>query len=314
MCRFNSFLAPLMRDYVSFRKASDRWSETYEINLERFDKHCKTYYPNAIELTQEMTDSWCRKRKTESNNSCRARIYPVISFIQFLRKRGKTEIPEPIPPREDSCTYIPHAFSEAELNNFFSACDEMPDSNGKSGLLRKITVPVFFRLLYSSGIRSVEARMLKTADVDLRNGVLSVRMSKSNDEHYVVLHDSMLKLMKRYDATVKKICPARTYFFPDSHNSFRKKDWVKTNFKAAWNKYNDSYARVYDLRHNYAIENINSWTGEGFGFHAKLLYLSKSMGHSKFDSTKYYYNLVPGFADILQAHSDGDIIIPEVEY
>jgi integrase len=303
-----------MREYISFRKASDRWNETYEVNLERFVKFCQAHYPNATELTKDMADNWCRKRKTESNNSCRARIYSVISFIQFLRKRGKTEIAEPIPPKEERCTYIPHAFSEAELCNFFHACDEIPDYPGNSGALRKITVPVFFRLLYGSGIRSVECRMLKTGDVDLKNGVLSIHMSKSNDEHYVVLHDSVLELMKQYDKAVKKIYPVRTYFFPDSHNSFRKHGWVRKNFQAAWNKYNGSYARVYDLRHNYAIENINSWTDEGFGFHAKLLYLSKSMGHSKFDSTKYYYSLVPGFADILTANSDGDIIIPEVGY
>jgi integrase len=314
MCEFISFLAPSIQEYITFRKASDRWSETYEERLSRFDKHCKTHYPNAAELTQEMADSWCRKHKTETNNSCRARSYPVISFIKFLRERGKTEISEPVLPREERRTYIPHAFSETELKNFFRACDELPDSPHKSEQLRKITVPVLFRLLYSSGLRTVEARMLKIHDADLKSGVLSIRLSKSNDEHYVVLDDSMLKLMKQYDTAVKKISPVRTYFFPDIKNSFRKQGWVRHNFKAAWNKYNGSYARVYDLRHNYAIENINSWTGEGFGFHAKFLYLSKSMGHSKFDSTKYYYNLVPGFADILRADSDSDIIIPEVTY
>ena len=68
------------------------------------------------------------------------------------------------------------------------------------------------------------------------------------------------------------------------------------------------------LRHNYAVENINSWTDEGFGFDAKMLYLSKSMGHSVIESTKNYYSLVPRMADILEAHSDSDIVIPEVDY
>jgi integrase len=64
------------------------------------------------------------------------------------------------------------------------------------------------------------------------------------------------------------------------------------------------------IRHNYATENINSWTDCGFDFNDKLLSLSKSMGHSTVEGTKYYYSLVPGFADILEANSDD--VIPEV--
>lgn len=70
------------------------------------------------------------------------------------------------------------------------------------------------------------------------------------------------------------------------------------------------------LRHHYAIENINRSTDEGFGFDAKLLYLSKSMGHSTIESTKYYYSLVPKMADILEEKTGMDFksIVPEVVY
>lgn len=75
-----------------------------------------------------------------------------------------------------------------------------------------------------------------------------------------------------------------------------------------------SYATAYALRHNYAIENINGWTDYGFNFNDKLLYLSKSMGHSVIESTKYYYSLVPRLADVLASHTDEDETIPEVSY
>jgi hypothetical protein len=63
-------------------------------------------------------------------------------------------------------------------------------------------------------------------------------------------------------------------------------------------------------------DTINRWTDEGFGFDAKLLYLSKSMGHSTLESTKYYYSLVPGMADILEEKTgmDFESIVPEVDY
>lgn len=316
MREFTSFLAPLMRAFVFYRKASGRWNEaSYEVNLRLFDKHCEKHYPSATVLERDMVDSWCAQRETETNNSCRSRIYPVVSFVRYLRKRGMTTVAEPQVPRKEPRAYIPHAFTKNELANFFAACDSIPAApTTKEQLSRRITVPVFFRLLYSSGIRTNEARMLRREDVNLDSGVLNIRYSKGHAQHYVVLHDSMLSLMRQYDDFIGKQYPGRAYFFPARSGGFHKAGWVQRNFKEMWNRYNSGNAIPYELRHNYAIENINGWTDEGFDFNAKLLYLSKSMGHSVLESTKYYYSLVPGLADIMEAQTDEGAVIPEVDY
>jgi integrase len=307
-----------MRAFVFYRKASGRWNESsYEVNLKLFDKYCEKYSPDASELSQDMVDSWCVQRETETNNSCRSRIYPVVSFIRYLSKRGMTTVVEPNIPQIEPRTYIPHAFTEVELKNFFAACDSIPDTpTTEEQLSRRITVPVFFRLLYSSGIRTNEARMLKREDVGLDDGVLNIRYSKGHAQHYVVLHDSVLSLMRQYDNTIGKMYPNRVYFFParNRNGGFHKASWVQQNFNKMWRQHNKGNVVPYELRHNYAIENINGWTNEGFGFNAKLLYLSKSMGHSVLESTKYYYSLVPGLADIIEAQTDEDAVIPEVNY
>jgi len=315
MRKYTSFLAPQIQAYASFQKASDRFGSTWETSLFLFDNHIKTNYPKAMELTQEMVDSWCGQRGTEINNSCISRVNPIVGLVRYLRQRRITEIEEPALPRKERRTYIPHAFTKAELANFFRACDEIPDiPKTKRYASRRILVPVFFRLLYSSGIRTCEARMLRTEDVDLTNGVLNIRLSKGNAQHYVALHDSMVEILRQYDAAIRKYHPDRIWFFPTKFGSFPSRYWVQANFREAWDKYNNTYATAYELRHHYAVVNINSWTDEGFGFDAKLLYLSKSMGHSIVESTKYYYSLVPGMADILQAHSESDVVIPEVDY
>ena len=318
MNKFTSFLEPLIKTYVFYQKASGHWNEaSYEPNLLLFDRYLDKKYPKARSLSQEMVDGWCSRRDTETNNSCRSRIYVVASFIRYLRKRRKTDVTEPMIPRKERRTYIPHAFTNVELENFFYACDSLPCvPRTAEQLCRKITVPVFFRLLYSSGIRTSEARMLKAQDVDLFDGIINIRYSKGHTQHYVVLHDSMLNILKIYDASIRKQYPGRTYFFPTRGDTFHRRSWVQKNFRELWDKYNNSYATAYELRHHYAIKNINQWTDEGFGFDAKLLYLSKSMGHSTIESTKYYYSLVPAIADILEEKTkmDFDSIIPEVDY
>ncbi len=319
MNKFTSFLAPLMQAYAFYQKSSDRWSEasSYKANLILFDRYCKKQYPEAALLSQEMVDGWCHQRDTESNNSCRSRINVIVSFIRYLRKRGKTDVFEPEIPRKERSTYIPHSFTDVELENFFHACDSLPSvSHTPDQRSRKITIPVFFRLLYSSGIRTYEARMLRVEDIDLCHGIMNIRYSKGHVQHYVILHDSMLELLKIYDTAIQEQYPHRTYFFPARGNTFHTRQWVYKNFRELWDKYNSSHATAYELRHHYAIENINRWTDEGFGFGAKLLCLSKSMGHSTVESTKYYYSLVPGMADILEEKTGRDFesILPEVDY
>jgi len=315
MREYTSLIAPLIKSYALYQQASDRLSLNWELSLKLFDKHCKINYPEEADLSQEMVDTWCRQRNTEINNSCISRINPIIGMVRYLRERGKTEVSEPISPRKERRTYIPHAFTEAELRNFFRACDEISTKSKKiSERLRRITVPVFFRLLYSSGIRTCEARMLKTEDVDLANGVLNIRLTKGIAQHYAVLHDSMLPLMQQYDSAVSKMFPGREYFFPHHKGSYYERYWVQDNFQRMWRKYNTAKATAYELRHNYAVENINNWTNEGFNFDTKLTYLSKSMGHSEVESTKYYYSLTPVMADILEIHSKEDDVVPEVYY
>ena len=318
MREFTSLLAPLMRTYIAYQEASGRWNESsYEVSLSLFDKYCAKQHPEAREVSQEMVDAWCGKRKTENNNSCRSRIYPIVSFVRYLRLRGKTTVMDPLIPRKEPREYIPHAFTEEELRNFFAACDSIPDKPSiEEQLSRRITVPVFFRLLYSSGIRTTEARQLKKGDVDLDHGVLNIQYSKGHDQHFVVLHESMLELMRQYDVAIGKQYPDREYFFPAraKNGGCHTRAWVQNNFRKMWFQYNGSYAVPYEIRHNYAVENINSWTNEGFGFNKKLLYLSKSMGHSVIESTKYYYSLVPGLAEIIEAITDEGEIIPEVDY
>jgi len=179
-----------------------------------------------------------------------------------------------------------------------------------------MTFPVFFRLLYSSGIRPNEARMLRVSDVDLQHGTISICHSKGNWQHYISLHDSMLLLMQKYDEAEREIHPDRMYFFTTGENTIYNKRTISNFFRRFWDAGNTSYAVDYDFRHNYAIANINRLTGTGMEFNDKMLCLSKSMGHAMLESTKYYYSLVPGMADILKEYTEDGFndLLPEVAY
>lgn len=318
MSQFRSTIAPLIERFIDYRKASGCWNQTYEKNIKLFDHFCADHSLVDTMLTQEMVDSWCAKRDTETNDSREVRIMAIRRFIDFLQNRNLTDILQPAVLKRKPGTYIPYAFEHDELQGFFYECDNIkPYLLREQSVIRKLTVPVFFRLLYSSGLRTTEARLLRKGDVDLVHGILDVQKSKGHDQHYVVLHDTMNHLLLRYEQEISKLQPARTYFFQSYYTgSHYTKEWVGDNFRTLWNKANGSGSTpvAYDIRHLYATTNINSWIDDGFGSSDKLHYLSRSMGHRSIDATYYYYSIVPRLADTLRIQTEKgfNAIVPEV--
>jgi integrase len=317
MSKYISCAAGLFERFETYQRASGKWNATvYELNLKLFDKYCHKESPYATTLTQTMIDGWCAKRATEGSNSNRCRIQVIATCIKYLRVRGLCNLTGPAMPRKKASSYIPHAFTDEELEAFFDACDNItvPVPN-KVSRLKKIEVPIFFRLLYSSGIRTAEARLLRVNNVNLEDGILDIRESKGCHQHYVVLHDTMSDLMRRYDAAIRKIIPIRVYFFPSHIDGPHSRTWVSDNFKLLWDK-RSGRAIPYELRHHYATCNLNSWIGCGLEFNARFLYLSRSMGHCILECTRYYYTLVPCLADIILNFTNDSFneIIPEVNY
>jgi integrase len=282
----------MLNAYLKYRKQSGLKESTI-FGLIQFHRDCKKQFSGETNLTESMIGRWCAKRQTETVASNRSRIYPVIGFLRYVQARGWLDFDIPDLPKVKRNNPVPHAFTEEELQNFFRACDELPDGRTMNVKLKKIEVPVFFRLLFSSGIRTTEGRLLRKENVNLQTGVIAVRYTKGYNEHIVVLHDSMKNLLVRYDNVIGRLMPNRKYFFPAVHDKCHWNQWVSDEFSEMWFKYNTAKTVPYALRHNYAIENINKWSNTGYEIQDKLVALSKSMGHSTLQSTLYYYSLVP---------------------
>lgn len=298
----------LIDEFISYRKDSNKWCDSYEKEILRFSSFCSRNWPDNDQITQEMINAW-------TENAFQSRVQITITFLKYLLEKNLTDIKLPeLSPRPHS-KYIPHSFSEEELIHFFNHCDQqVKNARSKESAMDAITTSVIFRLLYSSGLRTYEARLLKTTDADLSNGVLSIRTSKGNRQHFVVLGDDVCALLSKYDSYASAYYPGRTYFFTIPGKEFMDANELRYRFLKSWNKVNTTHAVPYDLRHNYATANINSWISKGFEFHDKMLYLSKSMGHSSIESTQYYYSLVPHLANVVFECSNDSFeeIVPEV--
>lgn len=315
MTEFSNSRNELFNKFIEYRISCNLWNEGYELNLLYFDRYCTDTFPDAQGLTQEMIDGWCVQRKTENKNSLIGRTLAARKLIEYLNARKMTDLTIPELPSLAPKQYIPHSFTDEELTNFFFECDRLVTiASSTSKKFRALEMSVLFRLLYSSGLRTTEARLLQSIDVDLENAVINIRKSKNSIEHYVALHVSTNRMLIKYDEQARKIFPDRGLFFPYKENKPFSPDMLTYEFHKVWDAVNQTNAVPYDLRHNYAIQNINSWLSKGFDFNDKFLYLSKSMGHTSLESTRYYYSIVPALANIIEEKSGEsfDSLIPEV--
>ena len=304
--------------FARWRRARGLWNREYAKSLLYFARHCEAAEPGATSLAQAALDSWCAVRGTEEPVSCEKRTQPARAFAKWARGRGLTDAVAPEPPRAGPDDYVPHAFADDELRRLFAAADSIvPYMGRRESRIRKVQCVAFFRLLYSSGIRTTEARHLRCGDVDLDGGVLSIRHSKGPDQHYVALHPSMVEVLRAYDEAAERLQPGREHFFESSRGGHLSRNWVGHNFRRLWEAAGNGASEgivPYQLRHEYATRNIMSWDGDAFDAHDRLLWLSRSMGHRSVQSTLHYFTLVPAISDkILEATGERmDEIIPDV--
>lgn len=301
--KFKSSFSLHLSDYVSHLLASNGISRSPLSNLIHFDAYCAAHYPSSKGLTQEMVDSWCQKRESESNNSCLARIGTVCSFIKYLTLRGQTDVRVPIHPAKQPAQRIPHIFDKEELKKFFSLCDSAETINGPNGFLLKIVLPIYFRLLLSTGMRTCEARRLRTEDVDLVTGVININDSKG-DAHRVVLHPTMLAMLAEYNTRIGQLKPNRCYFFPDAQDKPYKEDAMAAQFKKFWKKVSSEDARSYDFRHHYVTYNISRIGGMSSEWYDDFVSISRSLGHKSLSSTARYYSASPSIGDKLRVKTE----------
>ena len=305
-------------EFVAWRKASGRWNDHASAEgMLYFDRFCAASDPGATSLTQEMIDGWCEVRATERPGSAFTRTLAARQFCAWARARGYTEAVPPTMRCPQGTARVPHAFTKDELRRLFAAADSIePYMGRRESVVRSLTLPAFFRLLYSSGIRTTEARLLRREHVDLAEGVLDIRASKGPDQHYVALHPSMAGVLEAYDRAVSEVQPDRAWFFESCRGGPYGRDWVTSNFARLWREAMGEDAPdavAYDLRHQYAVENIMSWDCDAFDAHDRLLWLSKSMGHRHTKSTLYYFSIVPALADkiLLLTGDEMDAILPD---
>jgi integrase len=222
----------------------------------------------------------------------------------FARHQAVTEPTTQVPPRHvlgpDFRRKTPHLFTTRQLHQLLRR------SGTLSGRLRPLTYRTLLGLLACSGLRISEALALTVQDVDLVQGVLTVRFSKWEHSRQVPLHPSALSALRRYARRRTALFPqAQTFFISDRGQRLQygavnrvfgglARDMVPTNGRP--------HVRLHDLRHTFACRVLLRWQGSRRGVDGRVIVLSRYLGHIHIRDTYWYLTAVPELLKQTTAH------------
>lgn len=317
------FCSKLSDDLLAFLTQKRAAGYPYEHSagiLGELDSMIAKDFPESEVLTKDICTAWIDKCSRLHQNTLQRKITPVRQFGKYVAGMGKPAyiIPGGFPHKQ--IHYDAHIFTEKELKSFFASIDLCRKSPFSP--YRCYVIPVIFRLLFTCGLRSSEARLLSVAEVDLATGKILIRKTKGWEARIIYTSPEMLDLLRRYDDIIRRHLPGREAFFPNHKGDYYSDSILDTWFHEFWDPLPEAVVtkgnkpRVHDFRHSFCVYRLNQWVREKANLNALYPYLSEYVGHSNFADTDYYLTLSEPFYPELKARMRdvNDAILPEVPH
>ena len=307
---FQSHFADRIKNLLEYRSSMGRSIQFYKSELANFDRFCLQEFPGEFALTRELAFAWCNNARGSRANRA-AIIRGFGRYLTLMMEEEAYIMPTSFFPKQKA--KLPHILSEVELKRFFDASDRF-DNNAKSPIL-EYTVPTIFRLMFSTGLRPNEARLLRRQNFNFSDNTIYVADTKNGRDRRLAVSAEMMAMAERYDRIAEMQVPGRVYFFQSPTGEAYTNSWLSKIFDKCWarsgNERPPRHCSPYSLRHSYATHTLMRWIEEGKDIDAWIPYLSAYLGHSEFRSTFYYIQLLP--ERLARMDFTDPLVIPHLE-
>lgn len=313
--RFTSVFAPQLESYVAFKKQMGCHGDSRVWYLKQFDAYCTAHERTVFD--RDTVEGWVSERLTRSgrHRSWMSYIRDVGRWLQVHGQRDAYVLSDRwkaqrLPAR-------PYLLSTEEIDSFFTAAATL-----KASSPWRWQAFAFFTLMHCCGLRTGETRLLRPADVHLRDRTLDVVNSKRNRSRRLPLTAEVARVLTGCDLVTRaRFGPSRGTFFVSGTGNPVTGATVAVIFQRIWDQAGlprpagRQQPRPYDLRHHFAYANVDRWMVEGKDVMAMLPYLARYMGHADIESSFYYIHTSPQFLHAYdQLTAAGQSLLPEVGF
>ncbi len=248
----------------------------------------------ASYITIPLAVEWSQRNPAVQPAEWARRLTTIRCFARHWSATDpRTEIPPwglmPHRPRRAR----PYLYTEEEMLRLLEAARQL-------GGLRGLTYHCLFGLLSVTGMRISEALNLQSQDVDLAEGILTVRGTKFGKSRLVPIDASTQKVLTEYTRR-RNYAFARdlSYFFVSQRGNRLDGADVRRTFYALSRQTGlraptDRHGpRLHDFRHRFAVRTLVQWYHSGHDVERRLPILSTYLGHVHGSDTYWYITACP---------------------
>lgn len=248
----NGLLLKLKRE-LEIRNSSRRTVSGYIYSVERFLE-----YAENKGLNEDSVKDYVQKNLQNKNpSSVRRDLFAIKFFFENVLKQ-KIKIPNP----KKNHT-LPEILTIKEVKKLIEST---------SNIKHKIII----KLLYGCGLRVSEIVNLKKNDLDLKEGLIHIRLAKGKKDRFVKIPSSMEEQLESYIKNLEE-----EILFPSNRGGKLTKDTIQKIVQNSAKKAGIK-KRVYPhlLRHSFATHLLEQGTD--------LRIIQKLLGHSDLKTTQIY--------------------------
>ncbi len=282
-------------DYLALRRSLGFKLPYHGLYLDEFVSFLKKR--GSAHITNKLAVEYATRRD-EPQDAWARRLLVIRGFAQYrIGADPRTEIPPVGLLRCRSRRAKPYLYSEDEICKLL----DLALKRRAFDALKSHACSCLFGLLAVSGLRVGEAINLRPQDVDLSQGILTVRGAKFGKTRLVPLHPSTCAVLGEYAKRRDKLLGsgAVPYFFmtgngarlwsPDLRNIF-----YRVSRQIGIRKPGARHGpRLHDFRHRFAIETLLRWYRTGQEIDARMPVLSTYLGHGSPVDTYWYLGNTP---------------------
>lgn len=250
----------------------------------------------ATTITTELAVAWATAPVGVDPHRWQARLSLVRGFARYLQGLDPaTQVPPVGLLASRAYRPIPDLYSDEQISRLLVEADALRPR------LRAVTYRTLFGLLAATGMRVGEAIGLQREDLDVNQGLLTVRQAKFGKSRQLPLQASTVDALVTYATGRDLLCPsprATTFFVstagtPLLYVSVRKVFIDLAQRAGLESRAGARYPHLHGFRHTFTVQTLLTWHHQGADVASRLPLLSAYLGHSHPASTYWYLQATP---------------------
>lgn len=281
-------------NFISFKRNLGFKYQSEEKVMSRFCRFSEGYDLPDVRITRELAEDWAAPRTGEACKSRAHRLTCVRQFGEYLNNLGYKVYFLPGQRGIWTTSFVPYIFTHKQIQELFAAVDNTKFTDDRRTI--QDSLPIIFRMLYGCGLRVSEALKLQVKDVDLANGILTIKETKMDRDRLIPMSGSLTEVCTKY--------ADKTWWDKDTDYFFMAPDHTMISPNTVYGKFRiylramgiphggkGQGPRLHDLRHTFAVHALQGWVTGGNDLTTMLPLLSVYMGHKSVRATSRYLSL-----------------------